>query len=146
MLASRTNSEVVPGQSLKAFAGPRGNGKTRNGIQVFSAKRYDAAESFLAENEVSLAAFAEVVKSLCVEVFGLQLVSVAIYYEPGGSTIAFNSNRSYFLNFRFFHALHFLQNTQTHSECYSYWFVVIWYVAPGDSTLLLAPEYSLFVF
>lgn len=117
--------EVLPGHSLKPFLGPRGHGKTRNGIQVFSATRHASSEQFLTENDASLELFANVLDLLCTGVFGLKLDSVAIYHDPAGASIAFNSNRSLFFNFRFFHALHFLQNKHNSSECYSYWFVTI---------------------
>ena len=117
--------EIIPGHSLKPFPGPRGNGRTHNGIVVFSSKTIPSSEIFLAENEASLRLFADVLESLCVGVFGLKLSSVAIYHDPAGNTIAFNSNRALHCNFRFFHALHFLQNKHQTSECYSYWFVTL---------------------
>jgi len=102
--------EVIPGHSLKPFIGPRGNGKTHNGIVVFSSKAHASSEIFLDENEVSLKFFAEVLENLCVKVFDLKLDSIAIYHDPAGTSIAFNHGRSLHFNFRFFHALHFLQN------------------------------------
>ena len=117
--------EIIPGQSLKPFPGPRGNGCTHNGIVVFSSKTHLSSETFLAENEASLQLFADVLEGLCVGVFGLKLSSIAIYHDPGGGTIAFNSGRALHCNFRFFHALHFLQNKHQSSECYSYWFVIL---------------------
>ena len=115
--------EVVPGHSLKPFLGPLGNAKTLSGIAIFSSKIHLSSETFLEENEVSLNFFAEVLENLCVKVFGLKLNSIAIYHDPAGRSIAFNSNRSLHFNFRFFHALHFLQNKHQTSECYSYWYV-----------------------
>jgi len=115
--------EVIPGHSLKPFLGPLGNGRTHNGITVFSSKAHSSSEEFLAENEMSLIFFAEVLENLCVKVFGLKLNTIAIYHDPAGKSIAFNSNRSLHFNFRFFHALHFLQNKHQTSECYAYWFV-----------------------
>lgn len=115
--------EIVPGHSLKPFLGPFGNGRTHNGIVVFSSKTHISSAAFLEENEVSLKFFAEVLEHLCTKVFGLKLDSIAIYHDPAGKSIAFNSNRSLHFNFRFFHALHFLQNKHETSECYSYWYV-----------------------
>jgi hypothetical protein len=117
---------VIPGHSLKPFAGPLGNGKTRNGIQVFASKLHGASEVFLMENEASLHHFAVVLEALSDKVFGIKLQSIAIYHDPAGVSIAFNSNRALHFNFRFFHALHFLQNKQNSGECFSYWFVTIW--------------------
>lgn len=115
--------EVIPGHSLKPFLGPFGNGRTHNGIVVFSSKKHLSSAAFLEENEVSLKFFAEILENLCVKVFGLKLDSIAIYHDPAGKSIAFNSNRSLHFNFRFFHALHFLHNKHATSECYSYWYV-----------------------
>ena len=46
--------------------------------------------------------------------------TVAIYHEPNGNTIAFNSNKALYFNLRFFCALH--QN-HVDSACYSYWYM-----------------------
>lgn len=115
--------EIIPGHSLKPFQGPFGNGRTHNGIIVFSSKTHSSSAAFLEENEVSLRLFAKILEHLSVNVFGLKLDSIAIYHDPSGKSIAFNSNRSLHFNFRFFHALHFLQNKHETSECYSYWYV-----------------------
>jgi hypothetical protein len=115
--------EAIPGQSLKPFPGPRGSATTQNGIRVFSSRTTSVSEVFLAEHQSSLESFSVVLERLC-SVFGLKLVSIAIFYDPSGGTIAFNSNRALHFNLRFFHALHFLQNNKhLSSECYSYWFV-----------------------
>jgi hypothetical protein len=115
--------EAIPGQSLKPFPGPRGSATTQNGIRVFSSRTNSVSEVFLAEHQTSLESFSVVLERLC-SVFGLKLGSIAIFYDPSGGTIAFNSNRALHFNLRFFHALHFLQdNKHLSSECYSYWFV-----------------------
>jgi hypothetical protein len=114
--------EVIPGQSLKPFPGPTGSAMTQNGIRVFSSHTTPASEVFLAEHQSALESFSLVLERLC-SVFGLKLGSIAIFYDPLGGTIAFNSNRALHFNLRFFHSLHFLQNKHLSSECYSYWFV-----------------------
>jgi len=114
--------EVVPGHSLKPFPGPRGSAKTQNGIRVFSSRSIPGSEVFLTENQESLEAFALVLERLS-SVYRLQLDSIAIFHDPSGGTIAFNSNRALHFNVRFFHALHFLQGKHLNSDCYSYWFV-----------------------
>lgn len=114
--------EVIPGQSLIPFSGPRGSGTTQNGIRVFSSRAQPTSEVFLRENQTSVEAFSLILERLC-SVFGLKLATIAIFHDPAGGTIAFNSNRALHFNVRFFHALHFLQNKHHSSECYSYWFV-----------------------
>lgn len=117
--------EVLPGHSLKPFPGPRGNGLTHNGILVFSSKVYPSSEIYLTDNAESLRCFADVLDRLCAGVFSLNLATVAIYHDPAGVSIAFNSNRSTHYNFRFFHGLHWLTEKHNTSECYSYWYVTI---------------------
>jgi hypothetical protein len=114
--------EAIPGQSLKPYPGPRNSATTQNGIRVFSSRAMPASEVFLTEHQSSLESFALVLERLC-SVFGLKLGSIAIFHDPLGGTIAFNSNRALHFNLRFFHALHFLQSKHLSSECYSYWFV-----------------------
>jgi hypothetical protein len=114
--------EAIPGQSLKPFPGPRGSATTQNGIRVFSSRTTPVSEVFLTEHQSSVESFSIVLQRLC-SVFALKLGSIAIFYDPSGGTIAFNSNRALHFNLRFFHSLHFLQNKHLSSECYSYWFV-----------------------
>jgi hypothetical protein len=121
-------SETLPAHSLKPFPGPLQTGKTKNGIMVFSSSKHSQSETFLTENEASLALFADVLESLCVGVFGLKVGSIAIYHDPVGVTIAFNRNRALHFNFRYFHSIHYLHNKWRSADCYSYWFVIIWYV------------------
>lgn len=115
--------EIVPGQSLKPFAGPRGDGRTHNGIQVFTARNSVESEAFLQVNEDAIEKFALVIRRLA-GVYDVNLKAVALFHDPCGGTIAFNSNRSLHFNLRFFHALHYLQNKHESYDCYSYWMVV----------------------
>jgi hypothetical protein len=114
--------EVLPGQSLKPFPGFNGTGKSRNGIQLFSASSSPASEEFMASNTDALEKFAVVIENLC-GIFGLKLSSVAIFHDPSGGTIAFNRGGALHYNVRFFHALHYLAKKHNSSDCYSYWFV-----------------------
>lgn len=99
--------EVVPGQSLKPFLGPRGDGKTHNGIPVFSARKAPESETFLTNNDDAVEKFALVLVRLA-EVYEVDKKCIAIFHDSRGGTIAFNSNRSLHFNLRFFHALHYL--------------------------------------
>ena len=99
--------EIVPGQSLKPFLGPRGDGRTHNGIPVFSARKAPDSETFLMANEDAVEKFALVLVRLA-EVYEIDKKCIAIFHDSRGGTIAFNSNRSLHFNLRFFHALHYL--------------------------------------
>lgn len=116
--------EVVPGQSLKPYLGASETGRTNNGILVFSWNADPSSEDFLNKNQDSLEHFSLVIGRLC-EVYELQLSSVAIYHDPNGNAIAFNSNRALHFNIRYFHSLHFLPGKSHSHDCYSYWYVVM---------------------
>ena len=116
-------TEVIDGQSLKPFPGPRGTGKARNGIRVFASTREPSSELLL-QNDQVLESFALVLENLA-KVFGVRLESMAIFNEPGGRSIAFNSNRSLHFNLRFYHSLHFLPGQAFSRECYSFWYITM---------------------
>jgi len=109
--------EVIPAQNIHPFKGPHGNYKSRNGIKVFSGA--STAAPFLAQNFKAVEQFSIVIQNLAA-VFKLHLRTVAIYFEPTGGTIAFNSNKALYFNLRFFCTLH--QNS-VDSACYSYWYM-----------------------
>ena len=110
--------EVIPAQNLQPYKGPHGDYKTRNGIKVFSGK--DTAPSFLSQNFSAAERFSVVLQQLAT-VYKLHLRTLAIYYEPNGGTIAFNSNKALYFNLRFFCALH---QSSVDRACYSYWYMV----------------------
>ncbi|KAL9187467.1 hypothetical protein ACHAXT_001570 [Thalassiosira profunda] len=110
--------EVIPPQNIQPFRGPHGDGKTRNGIKVFSGAA--AAPEFLRQNFGAVERFAVVIQNLAT-VYKLHTRTVAIYYEPTGNTIAFNSNKALYFNVRYFCALH---ENQVDTACYSYWYMV----------------------
>merc|ERR1719401_246707 len=109
--------EIIPAHNLHPFQGPHGNCKSRNGVKVFSCA--SATASFLSQNFNSVERFSVVIQHLTT-VFKVHLDSCAIYYEPKGHTIAFNSNKSLYFNLRYFCSLH-----QNHVDgaCYSYWYM-----------------------
>lgn len=112
--------EVVPGQNLKPYPGTS-NGKTHNGIRVFSARLHPSSEDFLRAHFDAVESFAVVLERLCA-VYSLDLSTIAIFHDPTGGTIAFNSNRALHFNVRFFFSLHYLQSKHQSRDCYSYWF------------------------
>ena len=117
--------EVVPAQNIRPFKGPYGNYNSRNGIRVMAAvtstSTANEAFGFLSNNFDAVDNFSVVIGHL-VQIFKLKISSVAIYYDPNGNTIAFNSNKAFHFNLRFFHALH--RHDWNSKGCYSYWFTV----------------------
>lgn len=116
--------EVIPGQSLQPFAGSRGDSKTINGIRVFSWKALQSSYEFLQQNEDATEQFGLVLQRLS-EVYSIPISSIAIYHDPVGQTIAFNSNKALHFNLRFFYALHYLPGKSHDPACYSYWYVTM---------------------
>jgi len=116
--------EVIPGQHLKPFTNHSGKAETHNGIKVFSALKHPSSEGFLQANSDAVESFAVVLEHLAY-VFGLKLSSIAIYHDPVGQAIAFNSNRALHFNVHFFCSLHYGQNESEISACYSYWYVTM---------------------
>ncbi len=110
--------EVIPAQNIHAYKGPHGNFKSRNGIKVFSTA--SNGPTFLVDNFNAVEEFSVVIQRIA-SVFKLDLDKVAIYFDPNGHTIAFNSNRALYFNLRFFCALH--RNKADVASCYSYWYV-----------------------
>ncbi len=109
--------EVIPAQNIQAFKGPHGNYKSRSGIKVFYS--VGTGPEYLTQNFTAVEKFAVVIQHLA-SVYKLNLATVAIYYEPKGNTIAFNSNKALYFNLRFFCALH---QQDVGVACYSYWYV-----------------------
>lgn len=110
--------EVIPAQNIHPFVGPHGNSKTRNGIRVFVTM--SSSPTFITENFSAVEDFAVIVQHLAA-VFQLNLATVAIYYDSNGTTIAFNADKSLYLNLRYYCALH--QNKADIAGCYSYWYL-----------------------
>ena len=115
--------EVIPSQDLKAFSMSSHKEGTHNKIKVFSAGKHPSSEEFLRTHGDAVESFAVLLERLCT-VFGLPLRTIAIFYDPTGGTIAFNSNRSLHFNVRFFFALHYTQNLHQSRSCYGYWYIV----------------------
>jgi hypothetical protein len=117
--------EVVPAQNIRPFKGPYGNYNSRNGIRIMaaatSASTANEAFGFLSDNFDAVENFSVVIGHL-VQIFQLNMSSVSIYYDPDGSTIAFNSNKAFHFNLRFFHAIH--RHDWNSKGCYSYWYTV----------------------
>ena len=116
--------DILPGQDLVPFFNQATNKtETHNGIQIFSARKHPESATFLRDNADCFESFAVVLEQLSL-VFGLSLKSVALYHDPTGKAIAFNSNAgALHFNVHYYNAIHFSKGDQG-SACYSYWFVV----------------------
>lgn len=116
--------DILPGQDLVPFLNQATNKtETHNGIQIFSARKHPESATFLRDNADCFESFAVVLEQLSL-VFGLSLKSVALYHDPTGKAIAFNSNAgALHFNVHYYNAIHFSKGDQG-SACYSYWFVV----------------------
>jgi hypothetical protein len=119
-----SSCEVIPSHALKPFSGQYRTGKSSNGIRVFASRTSPESEKFLTENFHAVDTFADVLQKLCT-VYSLDLSTIAIFHDPTGGTIAFNANRSLYMNIRFYFALHYKQNQKPDRDCYSYWFTTM---------------------
>lgn len=116
--------EVIPGHNLEPYFGFRGDGQTLVGIRVFASRAKEESRRFLLENEDAIEKFGLVLERLG-SVYGLAISCIAIYHDPIGQTIAFNSNRSLHFNIRFFYSLHYLTGIVDTPGCYAYWYVTM---------------------
>lgn len=100
-----------------------------NGMKVYVAKGMsDTAATFLTENRNHINTFA----SLLVEigaVYSLSPKVLHIYFDQGGSTIAFNTGGSIFCNLRFYLQLHATQlnskDSLAKADVATWWWVVL---------------------
>ena len=109
--------DIMPAQNIQPFRGPHGDYKSSNGIKVFCGASADPA--FLSQNFNAVERFSIVIQNLAT-VYKLHISTVAMYYDPSGNTMAFNSSGSLYFNLRFFFALH---QDRVDSACYSYWYI-----------------------
>lgn len=115
--------DVVPSQDITPFVGKNGKSVSHNGIQLFYFRKDQSSRDFMALYSDAVESFAVVMERLC-NVFGLRLMSIAIYHDPNGKAIAFNSGGALYFNLRYFYSLHYATNVHRSPVCYSYWYVV----------------------
>lgn len=115
--------EVIPSQDITPFVGENGKSESHNGIKLFYFRKDLSSKDFMSLNYDAVENFAVVMERLC-NVFGLSLTSVAIYHDPSGKAIAFNSGGALYFNLRYFYGIHYAKNVHTSRACYSYWYVV----------------------
>jgi len=115
--------EVVPSQDITPFLAKNGKSESHNGIKLFYFRKDQSSNNYMYANYDMVESFALVLERLC-NVFGLRLTSIAIYHDPTGKAIAFNSGGALYFNVRYFYGLHYSKNTHRNRVCYSYWYVV----------------------
>ena len=119
---TNTYCDAKPAHSLK-FIGEA------LGLRIFLDKDGESkgitSEKFLAENTTALQLFASVLQD-CADSFALKRNTVHIFYDDSGSTIAFNSNKALFFNYRYFENLHLAAAQQgKKAEAIVYWAVTM---------------------
>lgn len=83
------------------------------------------ASRFLAANASALKLFASVLLDSA-DCFALQRKAVHIFYDDSGSTIAFNTRKALFFNYRYFENLHLpLVQQGNKTDAIAYWCVVM---------------------
>ncbi|CZR60084.1 related to NUO-14 NADH2 dehydrogenase (ubiquinone) 14K chain [Phialocephala subalpina] len=95
-----------------------------NGTRLFITKGQISPQQFLRDNVSSLNAFAVLLHEIC-DVYNLPHSAMHIFYEPSGSTIAFNRDGSIFCNYRYFLQLHKDELAAKREVAGSYWWVVV---------------------
>ena len=114
-----TYCDAKPGHDIKSI------GETL-GVRIFvSNKLAAAANQFLAANGAALKLFASIVLD-CADAFSLNRSAVHVFYDDSGSTIAFNTNKALFFNYRYFENLHLPDAQQgKKADAIVYWSVVM---------------------
>lgn len=116
--------EVVPSQDIAPFVGKNGKFESHNGIKLFYFRKDQSSKDYMNVNYDAVESFAVVMERLC-NVFELRLTSIAIYHDPSGRAIAFNSGGALYFNVRYFYGLHYSKNIHRSRVCYSYWYTVM---------------------
>ena len=112
----RSFCDAKPAQNVSLAA------ETDSGTKIFLSNIVDK-KSFIREHKNALDQFASVLHTSATP-FALSRANVHIFHDES-STIAFNSNRALFFNFRFFQQLHFSSVSRgDYNEAVVYWFVV----------------------
>ena len=117
-----TYCDAKPAHSLNMV------GETQ-GLRIFLDKELEAkgltTDIFMARNASALKLFAEVLQD-CADSYSLSRNSLHIFYDDGGSTIAFNANKALFFNYRYFENLHLPAAQQGQkAEAVVYWSVTM---------------------
>lgn len=95
-----------------------------NGTRLFITKGHVSPQQFLREHVSSLNAFASLLHEIC-DIYNLPRSAMHIFFEPSGSTIAFNRDGSIFCNYRYFVQLHKDLLATKREVAGSYWWVVV---------------------
>lgn len=117
-----TYCDAKPGHSMK-YVGEI------SGIRLFLDRELEAKgvtnENFLNKNASALKLFASVLHD-CADSYALNRNTIHIFYDDHGTSIAFNTNKALFFNYRYFENLHFPAALQgKKAEAIVYWAVTM---------------------
>ena len=113
----RSFCDAKPAQNVSLAA------ETDSGTKIFLSNNIIDKKRFIQEHKIALDQFASVLHTSATP-FALSRANVHIFHDESG-TIAFNSNRALFFNFRFFEYLHLSAISRgDYNEAVVYWFVV----------------------
>ena len=100
-------------------------GQTYHGMKVFCAKSMQNPESFLAANESALEAFSVIILQVA-KAMEAPRASLHIFYDEKSESIAFNTKRAIFFNYRYFEAMHLADVQQGRVDhALTYWFITM---------------------
>ena len=102
-------------------------GEASNGMRIYASREMSIMnEVFLAQNVEQLQAFSKMLYDVG-DIYNIPRIALNIFYDEGGSTIAFNLNGSLFCNLRFFLQLHWneYKSPAGGSVAESWWWVVL---------------------
>ena len=100
-------------------------GQTHYGIKVFCAKSLQNPGSFLAANSSALEAFAVIILQVA-RAMEVPRASLHIFYDEQSESIAFNTGRAIFFNYRYFEAMHLADVQQGRIDlALTYWFITM---------------------
>ncbi|KAI9831960.1 MAG: hypothetical protein M1826_002688 [Phylliscum demangeonii] len=99
VVESHTYCDSSPGLNMSYMA------ETSSGIKVYVSNKVQNKPAFAAAHTSALDVFALILID-CGDIFGVPRTSLHIFYDDGGTTIAFNEAGSLFCNFLFFEKLH----------------------------------------
>ena len=114
----RSFCDPKPAQNISLIA------QTDSGTKIFLSNSMPDKNVFMSQHQNSLNQFASVLQ-MSATPFSLSKNNIHIFHEHS-STIAFNSNKALFFNFRFFEKLHLNSvGLNSYNDAVVYWFVVM---------------------
>ena len=115
---TNTFCDAKPGQNISFVSTVQPN------MKVFLSNTLENKDKFFAANESGFVHFAAVILQVA-RAIGVPQESLHIFHDEGSSTIAFNSKKALFFNYRYFDTLHSPDVMQGRvADAVIYWFVV----------------------